>query len=269
MRRIFFLFFGLWLSLTSATAQCGSGNTAFQHGETLNYELYYNWAFVWVKVGQAQWSVRKTTYGGQPAYRTYLTTSTNKRADKFFVMRDTLTSYTDMNVTPLYYTKRAHEGKYFRVDEVKYSYPKGKCRVKMNYSANQGPQHPVTLQSGECIYDMVSMMLRARSFDPTGWQEGHRQNFVMADGRDCGRQSIVYRGKKTFKMEHSDVKYRCLVFSFMEQKKGKEKEIVRFYITDDANHLPVRLDMNLSFGTAKAFLSSATGVRHPQTSIVR
>jgi hypothetical protein len=58
------------------------------------------------------------------------------------------------------------------------------------------------------------------------------------------------------------------VFSFIERKNNKEKEIVRFYITDDANHLPVRLDMNLNFGTAKAFLRNASGVRHPQTSIV-
>ena len=141
----------------------------------------------------------ETTFEGKPAYRTYLTTSTNKRADKLFVMRDTLTSFTDMNVTPLYYTKRAHEGKYFRVDAIRYSYPKGKCRVKMSYSANHGPEHPQTLQSNECIYDMVSMMLRARSFDPTGWNEGQRRNFIMADGRDCGRQSIVFRGRRRSK----------------------------------------------------------------------
>ena len=147
MQRLLFLFLGLWLTFSSASAQCGSGNTAFQDGETLNYDLYYNWAFVWVKVGQAQWNIRKTTFEGKPAYRTYLTTSTNKRADKVFVMRDTLTSYTDMNVTPLYYTKRAHEGKYFRSDMVRYSYPKGKCRVNMSYAANNGPEHPVALQS--------------------------------------------------------------------------------------------------------------------------
>ena len=49
-------------------------------------------------------------------------------------------------------------------------------------------------------------------------------------------------------------------------KKGKEKEIVKFYITDDANHLPVRLDLNLNFGTAKAYLTGAKGLRNPQTS---
>lgn len=35
-------------------------------------------------------------------------------------------------------------------------------------------------------------------------------------------------------------------------------------MTDDKNHLPVRLDMNLNFGTAKAFLTGARGLRNPQ-----
>ena len=51
-------------------------------------------------------------------------------------------------------------------------------------------------------------------------------------------------------------------------KKGKEKEVITFYITDDKNHLPVRLDLYLNFGSAKAFLKEIKGNRHPLTSIV-
>ena len=91
----------------------------------------------------------------------------------------------------------------------------------------------------------------------------------MADGHNCEYQHILYRGKKKFRVENSSTTYRCLVFSFMETENGKEKEIVRFYITDDANHIPVRLDLNLSFGTAKAYLTGATGLRNPQTSKVK
>ena len=49
----------------------------------------------------------------------------------------------------------------------------------------------------------------------------------------------------------------------------KEKEVITFYITDDRNHLPVRLDMYLNFGSAKAFLTDIKGNRHPLTSIVK
>ena len=55
----------------------------------------------------------------------------------------------------------------------------------------------------------------------------------------------------------------------MEKENGKYKEIVRFYVTDDANHVPVRLDMFLRFGSAKAFLVGMKGVKAPITSIVK
>jgi len=38
----------------SAHAQCGIANTAFKSGESLEYDLYFNWQFIWVKVGSAQ-----------------------------------------------------------------------------------------------------------------------------------------------------------------------------------------------------------------------
>ena len=38
---------------TAAWAQTASKNTAFQSGETLRYDLFFNWKFVWVKAGTA------------------------------------------------------------------------------------------------------------------------------------------------------------------------------------------------------------------------
>ena len=67
-------------------------------------------------------------------------------------------------------------------------------------------------------------------------------------------------------MNGSKEKFRCLVMSFYERDNGKSKELIRFYITDDQNHIPVRLDMFLSFGSAKAYLKSYKGVRSPMSS---
>ena len=58
-------------------------------------------------------------------------------------------------------------------------------------------------------------------------------------------------------------------FSLVEYVDNKEKEVITFFVTDDLNHLPVRLDMYLNFGSAKAFLTDIKGNRHPLTSIVK
>ena len=52
-------------------------------------------------------------------------------------------------------------------------------------------------------------------------------------------------------------------------EKGKYKEIVRFYVTDDTNHIPVRLDLFLRFGSAKAFVTNIKGNRNAIEAVVR
>ena len=119
-----------------------------------------------------------------------------------------------------------------------------------------------------CVYDMLSILLQARSYDPTDYKVGQKILFSMATGRAIEKQTLIYRGKENFKSENN-VTYRCLVFSLVEYTaEGKEKEVITFYVTDDRNHLPVRLDMYLNFGSAKAFLTNIEGNRHPLTSIV-
>ena len=107
-----------------AQAQCSSKNTAFGSGETLIYDLYFNWKFVWIKAGTASMNITRTTYNGQPAYKSYLITRGSKRADDIFKMRDTLTAYTTLDLVPQYYKKGSFEGKTYRKEEVKNSYPK-------------------------------------------------------------------------------------------------------------------------------------------------
>ena len=98
---------------------------------------------------------------------------------------------------------------------------------------------------------------------------GDKIKFPMATGRKVEEQTLIYRGKENVKAENGTT-YRCLIFSLVEyDKKGKEKEVITFFITDDLNHLPVRLDLYLNFGSAKAFLNDVRGNRHPLTSIVK
>ena len=48
--------------------QCEVANTAFKEGESVRYDLYFDWGIIWKKVGYATFSTEKTVYEGQPAY---------------------------------------------------------------------------------------------------------------------------------------------------------------------------------------------------------
>ena len=183
-------------------------------------------------------------------------------------MRDTLVSIATQRLEPLYFRKGAEEGKRYSVDEVHFKYFNNKCIVDQGRSVNYSIPDPHHNESPVCVYDMLSILLQARSYDPSSYTPGMKILFSMATGTKIEKETLIYRGKKECKVENGK-KYRCLVFSLVEyDEKNKEKEVITFYVTDDRNHLPVRLDLYLNFGSAKAFLTKVKGNKHPLTSLI-
>ena len=217
---------------------------------------------MWVKAGTASMSTVQSQYRGRQAWRASLTTRGNRRVDDMFVLRDTLLCYASTQMEPLYFRKGAREGSRYTVDEVFYSYPDGRQHLRQHRQKNDGTHEWKQSVQTQCAFDMLNIFLRARSFNPDGWKKGHTVNFPMADGRNIDPAMIRYRGKTNVKADNG-VKYRCLQLSYMEKDGDKYKEIVRFYVSDDDNHVPIRLDMFLRFGSAKAFLTSMKGLRSP------
>ena len=250
----------------TAKAQCGAFNDAIKPGETLSYELKFNWKFIWFNVGWAQMNVHQTEYKGKECLQTDLLTFTNKRADRWLKMRDTLTCITTNDLIPLFFRKAAEEGKRYSIDEVNFSYRNGKCIVDQQRTL-RGETNKRHDEMGVSVNDMLSILLQARSYDASKYKPGQKILFSMATGREIEKQTLIYRGKENYKAEN-DVTYRCLVFSLVEYKDNEEKEVITFYVTDDRNHLPVRLDMYLNFGSAKAFLTNIKGNKYPLTSII-
>lgn len=252
-----------------ASAQCSFRNTAFKAGEFLSYNLYFNWKFVWVKAGTASFSTVQSVYNGTPAYRGSLITRSSSKVDKMFMMRDTLLCYNSLDLEPLYYRKGAREGSRYTVDEVFYSYPNGQCQIRQHRQHNDGSHSWEKKVSRDCIYDMMSIFLRARSFNPTGWKSGHDVDFPMADGNSVNPAKLRFVGKVNIKADNGHT-YRCLQLAYLENENNDGyKKIVDFFVTDDANHIPVRLDMHLKFGSAKAFLVGMKGVRGPVEAVVK
>ena len=267
-RVAFFILFSLLFSPVGAQSQCGIENTAFKSGERLTYNLYFNWKFVWFKVGVATMNTDFTTFEGKQAWRSSLVTGGNKRLDKFFVMRDTLLSYCNTDLSPLYFRKGSFEGKRYYVDEIWYSYPRGNCHLKKHAITSSGEHLWGENTYKQCIYDMMSIFLRARNFDAKGMKEGDIIQLPISDATHLNNAWLQFRGRETFKVEDTKEKFRCLVFSFFEREDGKNHELIRFFVTDDKNHIPVRLDMFLSFGSAKAYLKNYKGVLGEMTSKV-
>ena len=241
----------------------------FKSGETLKCNFYFNWNFIWIKVGDASLTIRDTIYNGQKAKCMKLLSSTNKKADSFFRMRDTLmTVFTD-DYKPLYYRKASVEGKKYRLRQVWYNYLDN-SRVKVAQYSRYNDEAPIYKEEvfNGPIYDMMSLLAYARTLDFTSLRKGARLTFNVASGKRIEQQHLVYRGKKRTKSDEGK-EYDCFRVSLITEEDGDEEEIVNFHVTDDGNHLPILLDLILNFGSAKARLYHMSGVMHPVTSVVK
>ncbi|MBE6295633.1 MAG: DUF3108 domain-containing protein [Bacteroidales bacterium] len=240
----------------------------FKSGETLKCNFYFNWNFIWIKVGEASLTIRDTIYNGQKAKCMKLLSSTNKKADSFFRMRDTLmTVFTD-DYKPIYYRKASVEGKKYRLRQVWYSYLDA-SRVKVAQYSRYNDEAPIYKEEvfDGPIYDMMSLLAYARTLDFTSLKKGTRLTFNVASGKKVEKQHLVYRGKKKTKSDDGH-EYDCFRVSLITEEDGDEEEIVNFHVTDDRNHLPILLDLVLNFGSAKARLSHMSGVMYPVTAVV-
>lgn len=261
-----FLFSMMFLALQTLEAQNTIIKTApaFKAGETLKCNLYFNWKFVWVRAGNASLIIRDTLFDGKKAMYMSLLSSTNSRADKFFKMRDTLTTVFTPDMRPLYYRKASEEGKRYYLNQVWYDYSSAdSIKISQSYRRDKEEVRTRTDNSATPVYDMMSLLAYARTIDFSSMKEGERLSYPVATGKRIEPQYLVYRGKTVMESD-KDIKYNCITVSLVEyDKKGRERSIVNFHVTDDENKLPILLDLTLNFGSAKAKLSSYQGLLYP------
>lgn len=261
MKRLKIILLSLFALVSIGASAQGMTNTAFKSGERLTYNLYFNWKFVWIKAGSASYSTVLTRYKGKNAFRSALTANTNARADKFYVIRDKLMTYTTTNLIPLYYMKNTHEGKRRNLDEVHYSMRGQYYAMRLHRRKTDGSNKykNVTMKNA---YDMLSIFMRARSWNPAHWSKGKKIAFHIVDGKNASPAYIQYLGKSNVSGDNGR-KYRCLKLSYFENEGKGYKRIATFYVTDDRNHIPVLIDLALKFGSAKAKVVSIRGNRYP------
>lgn len=250
-------------------AQCKLKNTAMQNGEEVTYDLFFHWGLLWKNAGTAIYKTESTTYEGETAHKMSLLLSTNKGADTFFKMRDTIESIVSHDLVPLYYKKAAEEGKRYTIDEAVYKYINGQTIVNQQRTWKDGEVAKYEYKENECVYDMISILAKARAMDLRNYKKGDRINLPLATGRRIDQIILEFRGTENVKTENKTT-FKCIVFTLINKdKKNKEKDFITFYVSDDKNFLPIKLDLNLNFGSAQVVMKSIKGQKFPLESIVK
>lgn len=255
LTRVIIVFLCCVGSIYPSIAQCQLSSSSIKPNEEIDYVLYFYWGILWKEAGVATYTSESIDYRGNPALRLQLTMQTNETADNFFKMRDTITSIISDKLEPLYYRKAAEEGKRFTIDESYYTYEGNKSIATLKRTWKDGEvKNYDNIESYECIYDMLSVLGKARSMNPNEYKKGDRFKILMTTGKKAEELILEYRGIESVKSENKK-NYKCMVYTLLKEgKKNKLKDFITFYISNDDLKLLVKLKFELNFGSAQVNL---------------
>lgn len=256
---IFFLFPPLFFF-----GQCKNPNPAYESGEKLSFEAYYNLGFIWLNAGLAEFSVSETKYNGIPVYKLETSGRSHDGYDWILKVRDYLVTYVDKEtLLPYVYRRDTQEGNYKADNTFSFDYVKNEVNVK-TYNSDDGYNDTI-LKLQTCLYDLVSAVYHVRTMDLKGLEEEKVYPIPAIVDGEAHELYIRYKGKENVVVEGSKQEYRCLKFKvkLIEGTIFNEGENMIVWVSDDLNRLPVKVEAKILVGTVKAYLSGYEGIRNP------
>ena len=262
--RIFILAL-LVLGMGKVQAQCKIQNDYFDAGEEMTYDLYAKLGPFHTKAGFSTLKTSAEKYASQDVYKVSLIAASTGTVRKLFSLNDTLTSYMTKNVVPLAFIKDAHEGSDETHEIMTYKYNNSNdIDINVKRTKNGTARFDENVKATTCIYDMMSVVMYARTLDYSSMKKGDEVSVEFMSGRNKVKMIIEHDGLET--MKANDKKnYDCikLILSISDDAFTNKEESMRVYITNDRNRMPVRLDSQLKIGSTRAILTSYKGNKYP------
>lgn len=247
------------LSHAQASAFCRIPNRILNHGEKLNFKVYYNAGFVWVPAGEANFTTRKTTLEGKPVYHVVGDGATYSSYDAFFKVRDKYQTWIDANsLLPLKFDRRVREGSYSKDNTILF-----------NHLNNTAVSKGSTYQTAPCVQDVLSAIFYARNLDYSRYKVGDKIPFKMFLDNEIYSLYIRYLGKETIKTRYGTFKTIKLAPLLIQGTLFKGGEDMRIWVTDDQNHIPVRVNSPILVGSIKVDMMHYQNLKYPLTALVK
>ncbi len=244
-------------ALSAGDEFCNIRNNAFQAGETSTYTVYYTLG-VYIAAGEASFSVGLEQLNNKPVYHITGTGKTYSFYDSFFRVRDKYESFVDtLTLQPMKFLRNIDEGGYKKYENVTF-----------NRETNTAITNTGVFKTPDCIQDVVSAIFYARNINFNKYKADDKIPFTMFLDNEVYNLYIRYMGKETIKTKYG--KFRAIKFKPLLVKgtifEGGEKMIV--WVSDDANHLPLRVESPISVGSIKVDMMNYRNLRYPLSSLV-
>lgn len=251
-------------SSTNAATQKNGGkfefrsltNNAFEVGERLTFDIDYGF----ITAGQAVMEIPGYRYiDGRPTMETRIEARSSSTFDWVFKVRDRYETYLDYTgLFPWRFEQHVREGTYSKDYDANFN-PEAQTATTSDGHVYSTPQY---------VHDIVSAFYYIRTLDLTHAHRGdvvHLENFYDGQTHPLDVRILGHQQVKT-----AVGTFECSVIEPMVVKGGlfKNEGSILIWLTDDNNHMPVKMASKILIGSIEARLVKYEGVRSPLTSRV-
>ena len=238
---------------------CNIRNTSFKAGERVTMKVFYNALGGYIGAGEATFTTTLERFNGKPAYHFVGEGKTYSFFDNFFKVRDRYESYVDTNtLLPYKFIRNVDEGGH-----------KIYNNISFNQEANTATTTKGVYKITPCMQDVVSAVYYVRNIDFSKYKPGDKIPFDMFLDDEIFHMYVRYMGKEKVKTRYG--KFNAIKIKPLLLKgnifEGGEK--MNAWISDDPNHLLLRVESPISVGKIIVDMFGYQNLRYPLTSLIR
>jgi hypothetical protein len=226
-------------------------NKAFKAGEKLKFRIHYGF----IDAGTATMEIKKEIQdvGGRPCFHIVGTGETVGAFDWFFKVRDRYESIVDTQaIIPWLFFRRVSEGGY-SVNQ----------NVSFNHYTDSAKSEKKTIAIEKYTQDLLSAFYYSRTFDVKNSKVG---DIFPIDGYlddNTLPLNVKYIGQDVVKTKVGTIKVLGFRPMLQEGRVFKENEDMTVWVSDDDNHIPVRVQAEVLVGSIKMDLISFENIASP------
>jgi hypothetical protein len=241
---------------------------SFKDGEQITFVANYTWGIIRTEVGELTTTVTYKENGPEPWFQADASVKTYPFFDKFFRIRDTYEArFRARNVTPLYFYRDIHEGKYTIQNRFNFI---ENHQIDARITRSNNRVKDTIMQGKPCTFDLMTLLYFARNIETSSMKQGEQLSLSFVIDEEMHDLSFRYLGTEQKKVPGVGT-FQCKRFSATLVAgvvfTGKEEMLI--WISDDDNRLPIWLETPIIVGKVSARIARYSGLKFPLTSKIK
>ena len=230
-------------------------NTSFGPGEHLEYRVHYGF----LNAAEAIVDVSPTLYkvNNRPCYRVNVDARTVGAFDLVTRIRDTWRSYIDTSaILPQKFYSNLQENDYRKEENITFNHEANTVKAEERTEKD-------IFKVPDNVHDLISGYYFLRTIDFNRLSSGQVIEVPAFYDDTVYNMKVRYRGKDVVKTKRGKINVIKMNPVLPANKLFKEEESIRIFVSDDANKVPVKVEVDFFVGSMVMDLKNNDGLKQP------